>query len=76
MSSRMWTIVVIGKQLIKLGLLISHFRILYIQSSLPMVRRLICDENASPYPLMLSYFVQTKCHDIFFQIGEKLLNGE
>lgn len=43
---------------------------------MPMIRRLICDENSTPYPLMLSYFIETRFHSVFFEIGEKLLNGK
>jgi hypothetical protein len=41
-----------------------------------MVRRLLCDENSNPFPQMLIGFVDTRCHTIFFEIGEKLLKGE
>lgn len=52
-----------------------NFRTFYLQNIIPMVRRLLCDESSNPYPLMLCYFIETRCHSIFFEIGDKLLEG-
>jgi hypothetical protein len=48
----------------------------YIKNALPIICRLIFDDTLYPYPMMLSYFYETKCHVRFFEMGEQLLKDD